>query len=94
MWGPLPIHSADEINGLQELFRAIDADGSGTITVDELRTAIGQINGGRLQARACRPPGGFGVTALVGRIWLTVCLPASMAAPPTYTAPKHGAIRS
>lgn len=54
--------SADEINGLQELFRAIDADGSGTITVDELRTAIGQINGGRLQARArrpCQPPSLF-----------------------------------
>ena len=43
--------SADEINGLQQLFRSIDADSSGTITVDELRAALGQINGGKLQVR-------------------------------------------
>ena len=37
--------------GLQQLFRSIDADNSGTITVDEMRTALGQINGGRLTVR-------------------------------------------
>lgn len=40
--------SQDEINGLQQLFRSIDADGNGTITVDELRTALSSLNG-RLQ---------------------------------------------
>lgn len=46
--------SKDEINGLQQLFRSIDADGNGTITVDELRTALSSLNG-RLQV----PPPGF-----------------------------------
>ena len=35
----------DEINGLQQLFRNIDADNSGTITIDELRTALTSCNG-------------------------------------------------
>jgi hypothetical protein len=35
----------DEINGLQQLFRSIDADNSGTITIDELRTALTSCNG-------------------------------------------------
>ena len=35
----------DEINGLQQLFRNIDADNSGTITIDELRTALTTCNG-------------------------------------------------
>ena len=35
----------DEINGLQQLFRNIDADSSGTITIDELRTALTSCNG-------------------------------------------------
>ena len=37
--------SPDEINGLQQLFRNIDADNSGTITIDELRTALTSCNG-------------------------------------------------
>ncbi|CAK0733939.1 hypothetical protein CVIRNUC_000358 [Coccomyxa viridis] len=37
--------SADEINGLQQLFRNIDADNSGTITIDELRAALTSCNG-------------------------------------------------
>ena len=56
--------SEDEINGLQQLFRSIDADGNGTITVDELRTALSSLNG-RLQVRACQP----GFTALCGPFW-------------------------
>ncbi|CAL8466924.1 g6460 [Coccomyxa elongata] len=43
--------SEDEINGLQQLFRSIDADGNGTITIDELRTALSSLNG-RLQDEA------------------------------------------
>jgi calcium-dependent protein kinase len=35
---------ADEITGLQQLFRSIDVDGSGTITVDELRTAMRSLD--------------------------------------------------
>lgn len=34
----------DEIEGLQQLFRSIDVDGSGTITVDELRTAMRSLD--------------------------------------------------
>lgn len=45
--------SEDEINGLQQLFRSIDADGNGTITIDELRTALSSLNG-RLDVRACQ----------------------------------------
>ena len=33
---------ADEIAGLREIFKAIDADSSGSITADELRTALKQ----------------------------------------------------
>ena len=47
--------SEDEINGLQQLFRSIDADGNGTITVDELRTALSSLNG-RLQVPRPDPP--------------------------------------
>lgn len=50
----------DEINGLQQLFRSIDADNSGTITIDELRTALTSCNGKmsvcpcpRLDCHAC-----------------------------------------
>ena len=39
------VHVQDEINGLQQLFRNIDADNSGTITIDELRTALTSCNG-------------------------------------------------
>ena len=34
----------DEIRGLQQLFRSIDVDNSGTITVDELRTAMRSLD--------------------------------------------------
>lgn len=34
--------SADEITGLKNLFKSIDADGSGTITVEEMRKAMAQ----------------------------------------------------
>ena len=34
----------DEIKGLQQLFRSIDGDNSGTITVDELRTAMRSLD--------------------------------------------------
>lgn len=44
----------DEINGLQQLFRNIDADNSGTITIDELRTALTSCNGNMsVGAAAC-----------------------------------------
>jgi hypothetical protein len=53
---PCPATAVRVHAGLQQLFRSIDADGSGTITVDELRTALGQVNGGRLTVRALRFP--------------------------------------
>jgi len=46
--------SPDEINGLQQLFRNIDADNSGTITIDELRTALTSCNG---KMSVCNRPG-------------------------------------
>ena len=33
---------SDEIAGLREIFKSIDADNSGTITAEELRTALRQ----------------------------------------------------
>ena len=36
--------NSDEITGLQQLFRSIDVDDSGTITVDELRTAMRSLD--------------------------------------------------
>ena len=41
----------DEITGLQQLFRSIDVDNSGTITVDELRTAMRSLDA-KLNVRA------------------------------------------
>ena len=41
----------DEIKGLQQLFRSIDGDNSGTITVDELRTAMRSLDA-KLNVRA------------------------------------------
>ena len=45
------MHVQDEINGLQQLFRNIDADNSGTITIDELRAALTSCNG-KMSVRA------------------------------------------
>ena len=52
------MHVQDEINGLQQLFRNIDADNSGTITIDELRTALTSCNG-KMSVRATPPPNGL-----------------------------------
>ena len=49
------VHVQDEINGLQQLFRNIDADNSGTITIDELRTALTSCNG-KMSVRATASP--------------------------------------
>ena len=49
------VHVQDEINGLQQLFRNIDADNSGTITIDELRTALTSCNG-KMSVRANASP--------------------------------------
>ena len=49
------VHKQDEINGLQQLFRNIDADNSGTITIDELRTALTSCNG-KMSVRATASP--------------------------------------
>ncbi len=43
--------NSDEIKGLQQLFRSIDVDDSGTITVDELRTAMRSLDA-KLNVRA------------------------------------------
>lgn len=59
--------SEDEINGLQQLFRSIDADGNGTITVDELRTALSSLDG-RIQARAS-PPSLMQCRCILQRSW-------------------------
>ena len=47
--------NSDEINGLQQLFCSIDADSSGTITIDELRTALMSCNG-KMSVCACPRP--------------------------------------
>ena len=49
------MHVQDEINGLQQLFRNIDADNSGTITIDELRTALTSCNG-KMSVRSAASP--------------------------------------
>ena len=49
------MHLQDEINGLQQLFQNIDADNSGTITIDELRTALTSCNG-KMSVRAAASP--------------------------------------
>ena len=52
--------SPNEIDGLERLFKSIDADSSGTITVDELKTALKRM-GSDVQvspatSRLCFPP--------------------------------------
>ena len=49
------MHVQDEINGLQQLFRNIDADNNGTITIDELRTALTSCNG-KMSVRSAASP--------------------------------------
>lgn len=44
---------ADEIAGLAEMFKSIDADGSGTITAEELRDALKARGAGASGGRAC-----------------------------------------
>ena len=43
--------SEAEITGLSNLFKSIDTDGSGTITVDEMRQAVSKM-GSHFQARS------------------------------------------